>query len=135
VGRLLRADPTYRRRVLVKYSLFTALSFVLVFALQQWGKPAFDRYLEGQNPDDALRLLKALLLLVMFLPLGMCVYLFRLGRRIKVSGQLPPPGTRVLHDTVILEGRAAVWRGTAMVTLSVVLGLAVVAAAIGFALL
>jgi hypothetical protein len=52
----------------------------------------------------------------------------RLGRRIAAAGQFPLPGTRVIRDTRVLRGRAAVlvgrgqtFLGRALVVLSIAL--------------
>ena len=137
--RVLRADPAYRRRFLIRYSLFSALLVLLSLAVYQWGAPILSQYIDRQKPAEAVRLLglmmKASVLLTASLAVGVSAYMFRLGWRARTSGQLPSPGTRVLHDTPIVEGPAAVRQGTLMITLSVVLALIVVSGALAFVLL
>jgi hypothetical protein len=127
---VLKADPAYRRKVLVVYVAFVALCTLLVLVLQQWGFPAFDAYLRRQKPDEAIRLLKTIVIVSMSVPLGIFVYLFRLGRHIQLSAQFPAPGTRVIRDTEILRGRAAIRRGNLIVMCSVIGGLAAIGAAV-----
>ena len=137
--RVLRADPAYRRRFLIHYSLFWALFVLLCLAVYQWGTPILSRYIDLQKPAEAVRLLglmvKASMLLTASLAVGVSAYMFRLGWRVRTSGQLPAPGTRVLYGTPVIEGPAAVRHGTLMMTLSVVLALVFVSAALAFVLL
>jgi hypothetical protein len=137
-GGILKADPAYRRRILIGYSLFWALFLLAFLSVYQWGAPALLQYLERQKPADAARLLdvavKASVLLSASLSMVACAYGFRNARRIRTSGQLPAPGTRVLYDTPIVEGPAAVRWGTVMMTLSVVLALFFVSLAVVFVL-
>jgi hypothetical protein len=53
-------------------------------------------------------------------------YLWRFGGRIVSVNRFPPPGMRVIRDTVVLTGSAAQWRGRALQVLAVVLIVAVV---------
>lgn len=55
------------------------------------------------------------------------VYLWRLGVRIKASLRFPPPGLRVIRDTVIMDGADARRRGILLQVLAVVLLLWVLA--------
>jgi hypothetical protein len=107
-----------------------AVAALLVLVLQHWGFPALDAYLRRQKPDDAIRILRAMFIVSMSLPLAISAYLIRLGRRIRTSRQFPPPGMRVVRDTEILRGRAAVWRGNVLVGCGVVCALAAFGGAI-----
>jgi hypothetical protein len=138
-GRILKADPAYRRRILIGYSLFWALLLLTFLAVYQWGTPALLQYLERQKPADAARLLdvtvKASVLLSASLAVVASVYGVRNGWRIRTSGQLPPPGVRVLYDAPIIEGPAAVRWGTINMMVSVVVALVFVCLAAAFVLL
>ena len=129
---MLKADPAYRRRVLLIYAMCVPLALVLFLALKHWGVPMLTDYLR-RSGEDGLRLLKIVGVVSMSIPLGACVYLFRLGRRIQVAGQVPTPGTRVTRDTPIVYGRAARRLGTTIVALSLVAALVVVVVAARFA--
>lgn len=129
---MLKADPAYRRRVLLVYATCVPLALVLFMALKQWGLPMLLEYLR-QSGGDGLRLLKMAGIGCMVVPLGACFYMFRLGRRILVTGQVPAPGTRVTRDTPIVYGRAARQLGTVIVALSIVATLIVVVVAVRFA--
>jgi hypothetical protein len=131
--RVLKADPAYRRRVFIGYGLFLALLVLSFLALIQWGRPALARYLDRQRPTDAVRLLgvslKASMVVSAAFGVVVSAYVFRLGWRVRTSGQLPRPGTRVWHDTPIVEGAAALRQGMLMMTVGVVLAIVFISAA------
>ena len=129
---VLKADPAYRRRVLVVYATCVPLAVVLFIALKQWGIPALVEHLRDAD-EGTLRALKLAGLACLSIPLGAAVYLFRLGRRIQRGGQLPLPGTRVIRDTAVVYGQPARRVGMVIVGLSIAAALAVVAAGIRFA--
>jgi hypothetical protein len=137
--RILKADPVYRRRFLLGYSLFFALAVLMFLALSQWGMPALSRYLERQAPAEALRVLDLMLktgvLLGVSLGIAVSASTFWRGWHARATGQLPAPGTRVLRDTPILEGAAAVRRGTLMMTMSVVFAVVLLSVAVTILLL
>lgn len=56
--------------------------------------------------------------------LFLSAYLWRLGARIVHSGVFPPPGMRVVRDTPVLLGRAAVRRGRLLKVLGLLAGAA-----------
>lgn len=129
---VLKADPAYRRRVLVVYATCVPLALVLFIALKQWGIPALAERLRGAD-EGTMRVLKVVGLACLSIPLGASVYLFRLGRRIQLSGQLPVPGARVIRDTPVVYGQPARRAGMVLVGLSLVAALTVVVAGIRFA--
>jgi hypothetical protein len=129
---MLKADPAYRRQVLLIYAACVPLALVLFVGLKQWGLPMLLEYLR-RSGGDGLRLLKIAGIACMVIPLAACFYMFRLGRRILVTGQVPTPGTRVTRDTPIVYGRAARQLGTVTVALSIVAALIVIVVAVRFA--
>jgi len=129
---VLKADPAYRRRALMVYALGVPLALALFVLFRHWGLPMVVEHLR-RSGDDALRLFKVIGIVSMAVPLGACLYLFRLGRRILISEQVPLPGTKVIRDTPVVSGPAARRLGTAIVVLSVVATLLVVVVAVRFA--
>jgi hypothetical protein len=129
---VLKADPAYRRRALLIYATCVPLALVLFLAARQWGLPMLVEHLR-RSGDESLRLLKVIAIGSMAIPLGACVYLFLLGRRIQVSAQVPAPGTKVIRDTPVVHGRGARRLGMVIVALSIGAALAVIAAAVRFA--
>jgi hypothetical protein len=57
----------------------------------------------------------------------MALYLWRLGSRIVREGRFPPSGVRTVRDTVVVNGRPAVWRGRGVRVLAGVLAVAALA--------
>lgn len=109
---LQKADLTTRRRVRLFALGYLLLMFVtliglLLFseALQVWLLEHRDYILN--HPDRI-----AVVLLILGLPvLAGCVYLWRFAGPIIEQQRFPPQGTKVIRDTVVLTGRAAVFRG------------------------
>lgn len=60
---------------------------------------------------------------IMLLALG--IHVWRVGARVRAAAQFPPPGARVLRDTVVLRGVAAIRRGRFIQGAGVVLMLCV----------
>jgi Ca2+/Na+ antiporter len=59
-------------------------------------------------------------------------YIFLIGHRVIDSRRYPPPGQRVIRDTKIMEGHAAVTRGRLLKVLSIMLTVAVTATIVLF---
>lgn len=118
---VLKADPEYRRKSLVICVLFLVFGAVLAIVLSEWGIPAFEEYLKGKKPEEAFRILQWLLVACFFSMIPWAFYIFRYARRILNSGQFPPPGTKVIRDTQIIEGQTARRYAYIMIAYSVVL--------------
>jgi len=114
---VLKADPEYRRKVVFVFVAFVALGTVVI----PWGLPALNAFLKEKRPEGAFRIVEVLLIML-FLPLlPWAFYFYRLGRRILTSGRYPPPGTKVIRDTEMLEGKTARRKAYQMMIFSVVL--------------
>lgn len=129
---VLKADPAYRRRVLLVYATCVPVALLLFLFLRQWGLPILVEHLR-RSGDSALGLFKTIGIVSMVIPLSACVYLFRLGRRIQVSQQVPLPGTKVIRDTAVVSGLPARRLGTTIIGLSVVAAVLVAFVAVRFA--
>jgi len=129
---VLKADPAYRRRALLVYAVGLPLAVMLFVLLRHWGLPMLVEHLR-RSGDGALRLFKVLGIVSLAIPLGASVYLFRLGRRIQLTEQVPLPGTKVIRDTPVVSGPAARRLGTTIVALSVAAALLVAVVAVRFA--
>lgn len=105
-----RADS--RARVLLGLAVAAAIS-VGAFAhvlVQDW----LADVMLLPSPIAVQKLLTALAWSVAFGSVALValgIYVWRLGARICVAGRFPPPGTRVIRDTVVLFGAAAIRRG------------------------
>lgn len=128
--KLHRADPKLRL-VVASLLLAAIVAGVVIFALlRQW--------LEGLShlpgPAAQSHLLAALawcMALLCAALLAFAAYLWRLGAKVVLHGQLPLPGARLLRDTPELRGRPAQRRGRWLQGL----GVAVLACAAAFAVL
>lgn len=105
-----RADSKHRSRILVVLLVFV----VAGLALLRWGLPAAYAELNRLDPETALRVIEAVLVLLFLglIPFGL--YLGRLGRRAVDHERFPPPGTRVVRDVPVLRGEKARRRGKAL---------------------
>ena len=129
---MLKADPAYRRRILLLYAGCVLLAVGLLIAAKQWGIPLLVDYLQ-RSGEVGMRRVRVVAIVWMLIPLVACVAMFRLGYRIRRSQQLPTPGTRVIYDTPVVHGRRARQFGTAVIVVSVVTGLVVVGFTVWFA--
>jgi hypothetical protein len=98
--------------------LLTGLIFAVAVVAGASGLWAFEVWLDSvkQKPsDEALRLLLSALVWLVgtaFLALLLLgVHFWRWGKRIRATAQFPLPGSRVVRDTVVLRGEAALRRG------------------------
>jgi hypothetical protein len=117
----LKADPEYRRRILLLSFACVAIAFGVVL----WGPRLLDEHIDGyvktRDFSGGIRFLQ-ISAAVLFVPtLPMVYYLYRFARRIQTSGQFPPPGTKVLRDTVVIEGSLARQRGNQLLMVSILL--------------
>jgi len=115
--RTVRADKSYRRKVLI----FCGLLLLLVAALIAWILPWSTEYLLRQEPEIALRVARGVLVVMFlsFVPIGLC--LFVLGRKIVKHERFPPPGVKVIKDTRLVEGEKAKVQGRVLVALGIIL--------------
>jgi biotin transporter BioY len=117
---IVPADPAYRRKV-VTWFVAAVIACAVVLLL---GMPAFARWLQQQSPRDAARALQ-IVFGAAFLPtIPMAIAMARLARRIRSSGQFPPPGMKVMVDTELVTGAAAERQSRGFFALAIVLGLA-----------
>ena len=118
---ILKADPKYRRRVLLLYLACVVIGLGLIL----WGLPLLgrhmDEYVKARDLSGGIRFLQILVALLFVPTFPMTYSLYRFAKRVQTSGQLPPPGTKVLRDTVIIEGPPARRRGNQLVVLSILL--------------
>jgi len=122
----LRADPGMRRRAIVFLAVLAIAAVVAFLALEQWlaGLQASDPALAIGTMRHVLRWTFAAMTasLVLF-----AAYLWLLGRRILVAEQYPPPGMKVVRDTLVVRGEPARRRGRMAQGLAIVLLIAAVA--------
>lgn len=115
--KLERADRKERTRLFI-ILLVMALAGAAAIV---WLVPALLGHLESVEPEKALRVV-VMALSILFIPVavfGLTIVL--LGRRTLSSERFPPPGVKVIRDTVVLEGREARRRGYILTVLGFLL--------------
>lgn len=123
------ADAPTRRRAIGIVAVGAVVGGFLIWTMEHWLAPIHGWV--RADPSQRLWVVLLVLALLMAVPmLGVGAYLWRLGARVVAARRFPLPRHRVVHDTVIVEGPAAVTRGRWLKVLG--LGLALAAAALGF---
>ncbi len=108
-----RADPQRRRQALAVVLLTLAFGALALWALQRWFREV--RSLYGSDAQSLKEQLAFVLsassaaLVVLVLLVGM--WLWRIGNHVRGAGRFPPPGARLVRDSVVLHGAAAARRG------------------------
>jgi hypothetical protein len=119
-----KADPEARRKALLVVILAAAIGGLLISAFEHFREP-FREWLLS-DPSETARRGKLTVYVSAFIlsgPLiGFALYLWLLGARVLRAQQFPPAGYRVIRDTPIVRGPAAVTRGQVIQVLALVLG-------------
>ena len=97
------ADPAYRRNVVAWFLAAAVVGGVAIV----WGLPALAAWLERQAPGHAVRAVQIVFALAFVPAIPMGLAMLRLSRRVRTSGQFPPPGMKVVVDTGSVTGDAA----------------------------
>jgi hypothetical protein len=110
---LLPADPKYRRRLFLGY----ALGLLAVVAVPLLFGPLLVEWIRLQEPRVQVLLADsiAITFLLGFLPPSL--YIIRTGRRAVAENQYPHSGMRMIFDTPVHRGVAALRRGKTLVRL------------------
>jgi len=120
------ADPRARRLAAIMLIVAFLAGALLLWGLDA-GRPAMARWLRedpAETTAKARMLLLALAVVMAGPPVAAGAYLWRLGTRVADTQRFPPPGVRMVQDTVVLTGNDARRRGL----IAQGLGLALVAA-------
>jgi hypothetical protein len=115
-----------RRLAVLLVILGTAVGALLILGLERYRTPLRD-WLLSEPGDQArrVRLVFSVTATVLSAPLvAFAVYLWSLGAKVVRAGAFPPPGYRVVRDTPVITGRAAVGRGRGLKALALCLGVA-----------
>ena len=115
-----RADPAMRR--------LTVYAIVIAAAAGAAGFIMFRRWFASVQllpPDQATAALLGALTwtcgVMLLIVAATSIYAWRMGSRIKQTGQYPPQGARTIRDTAILDGAKARSRGHLLQTVGVML--------------
>lgn len=114
---ILKADPVYRRKVLI-WIFIIALGGSLCLILLM---PFLENYLASHKPEVAFNIIKYTLLILMIIPALFSLYLIRIALRTIKHCQFPPPGIKVVKDTRILYDDAAKSRAVILIVLAVLI--------------
>jgi hypothetical protein len=108
-----RADPAARRQAVLFLVVATCLGALLIVAFERYRIPLSD-WVRGEPGLSAQRARSVVLLLsvLLLVPLlALAAYLWSLGDRVIRQRMFPPQGFRVIRDTPVITGEAAVSRG------------------------
>ena len=122
-----KADPDARRKALLVLIFAAALGGLLISGFEHFREP-FREWLQSDPAETArrARLALSVSMLVLSVPaIAFAIYFWLLGKKVLLAQQFPPPGYRVIRDTPIVRGAAAVSRGHAIQILAVCVGVAV----------
>jgi hypothetical protein len=125
-----KADPAARRAAIWTGVAGAIAAALLLAGLQQY-RPALIEWLAADRAETAVRLqlLFGLLALLLAAPLlGFAAWLWSLGGRAIRTREFPPPGVRVIRETTVACGDAAVSRGRALRAAAVLVVVAAIAA-------
>lgn len=114
---IVKVDRIYRRNLFGVY----ILTILVGVALVKWVAPVVLCYvsnLPNKERVETLEILKHLALLLFIPP---ALYLIHVGKMVCTYKAMPYPGMRVIHDTKVVTGKQAIWRGRSMIALGVVL--------------
>jgi len=112
--RIILADKKYRKKIFIIYFVSVVLGGILIW----WGLPWAKGYIQNMEPDRALN---NLIMLVRFMFLSIvpfCVYILSIGHKVLKHQQFPPPDTKVIKDTKIIEGEKALIRGRLVIAIA-----------------
>lgn len=118
-----RADPRTRRWALAFVALGAAAG-LLAFSVVESRLPAIQAWITEDPAQAALRLrliASGLAAAVAIPTLLFAAYFWRLGGRVVRSNRFPPPGMRVIHDTIVWHGTSARRRGRILQGLALIL--------------
>ena len=120
-----RADPAQRRRAVLLVVLGTVVGALLILGLERYRTPLRDWLLSEPEERARVKLVLSLTGALLSAPLvAFAGYLWSLGARVVRAEVFPPPGYRVIRDTPIIVGPAAVVRGRGLKALALCLGIA-----------
>jgi hypothetical protein len=124
MSEIQKADPDARRQAILVIVLGAALGGLLISGFENF-REAFGEWLASEPAETARRAKLAITLSVFVLSapaIVAAIYFWLLGSKVLRAQQFPPPGFRVIRDTPIVRGPAAVTRGHVIQVLAVCLG-------------
>ena len=114
---MIKADKRIRTLIILAYIVAVLVMVVLLV----WVLPLGSDNLEQVEPEVMLRIIQIVIAFVFLSIVPFGLYLCRFGWRVIKHEQMPPPGTKVIVDTRVLEGNKAVIRGKIIVAIFLIL--------------
>ncbi len=115
--RVIKADKRARMIFIIAWIACVCVGAALI----RWALPWGQGHLEQAEPAKALLAIQVVVGFIFLSVVPFGVYLFRLGLRAVQCRQMPPPETKVIVDTKVLEGDKAMTRGRLMMALALLL--------------
>lgn len=118
-----KADPKARRQVLLLVLIGGVIGCLLIIGIDNFLDPLREELsAESKELKRWFRIGLILMAAVSTLPLGgFAMYIWRLGAKVYDAGEYPPPGCRLIHDTPLIRGKAAILRARALKTAALAL--------------
>ena len=91
--KIIPADRTYRRMVLIIYLVLVFIGVVLI----GWMLPWAEGHLEGLKAEQALGIIKVALVVLFLGTVPLAAYLVTVGRKMMKYERFPPPGMKVVR--------------------------------------
>lgn len=120
---MCKADPVARRQALLWVLFGGCLGGVVFLGVEGFLESLRQAAVsESGELEERLRIGLILLAAIVFLPMGGgTIYLWKLGSRTYAAGEYPPPGCRLIRDTPVVGGKAAMLRACALKTAALAL--------------
>lgn len=116
--KVIKADKKIRWLVLFGYPVSVLILIILLSIVLPWGE---DRLEKLDDPEVLMRIIRIVIAFIFLSIVPFGLYICRFGWRVIKLKQIPPPGTKVIVDTKIIEGEKAVTRGKIIIAISLVL--------------
>jgi hypothetical protein len=105
--KVIKADKNLKYKYLILILIVGLIGVILI----KWALPLGMDYLKTMAPERALELIKIVLIIIFLSLIIPGIYFLKLGRKIILSETFPPPGTTVIKDTPVIEGKKARQKG------------------------
>jgi len=116
--RVIKADKRIRKFVILAYIAAVLVMLVLLMWILPRGE---DRLEKLEDLEVLLRIIRIVIAFIFLSIVPFGLYMCRFGWRVIKHKQMPPPGTKVIVDTKLIEGDKAVTRGRLIIAISLLL--------------
>ena len=123
MAEIQKADPNAVRTAVAVVACATLLGVVLIIATEK-RHPELQAWIEQDVRIRIPMTLAAVSLLTVGPVIGVAAYLWRFGRRMIRTQRYPPAGFRMVRDTQVVTGDAAIRQGRLVLGLATTIGVA-----------